>query len=1042
MFKNRRRLQQLQGFLIGLAITTTVTAYFFSAEGDRKSELLTFDWRMRNFNSLKADPRIVHVDIDDSAVDRFKRWPWRRRQVASLIRALSEFQPRLIMVDFLFSEREELYYEDPTLEGLPGEEVAAVGKISEENKVYGDLELADAIRQAGHVIMSAEFDPRAPGDAPPLSERLREWQARSKSWDASEAIRDLGLGNDATLRLEAGRELLRLQIIAALCDDFTLSADVTARRIGKPVVDVSAVIAGAKRRAAREMVSALMEKGIRETGTRPTLDTVLESMLGAEKNRRTADRSDVLAAYDWCDSQTATMRRATYPLKGGGAVFVSGEVTPLIEPLADASMRVAAVNFRADEDGPVRRVPVMMEVGGDIGVMHMGLAAAANAMGVVDSAGSPAYVDDDGSLRIGTAEGREIGLPLDGNGGLVIHWTGTGTQWRSGKDMPHITAAKLMTIVEAEREIGDNETAINYKLAEVVAASKGELVVTTGPSGDGGTSLAADSSYRLKVNRQLELARRARLARLRRVQSDDEIAAMEAEAKKLLDEIAAEQKSAIEFVKMSMQDLKEIPEDEIKADPQLAADAQRFRAAARVIDEDIAALTKANDALRQSIIATRAELSEHLKDKFVFLGFAATAQGDIVTTPIDSRTNGVMCHANVFNAILQNRPIRIAPHWLGVLICLAGGALVSIATATLAPRTALISTLGLMIAYGGLNCEALFRRMDLWVPLAGPEICLFVSWAFVTLYRQLTAEREKRLFAKQLGQYTAPAIAAKIAADPQAAQAFKTVQKREVTCFFSDLAGFTTLSESEDAETIQHVLNTYLHRMSEVIWARRGLLNKFMGDGIMAFFNASVDPMTEHARAAVDTALSAMEELEKLKAERKSDPAARVFEALQMRTGLASGFAMNGDMGSELKADYTVIGDVVNLAARLEPANKVFGTSIMVSGPTRELVKELYDFRYLAELQVKGKAKTVPVYEVVCRRGQLSPEQKEYIERFESGVELYKHRKWDECIVHFTRMLARRFDDAGASRYIDACQEFKTFPPEEDWAGALELKEK
>ena len=1041
MFKNRRRLQQFQGFLIGLAVASAVTAYYFSESGHRKSELLTFDWRMRNFNSLKADPRIVHLDIDDSAVERFGRWPWKRRQMASLIRTLSGFEPKLIVVDFLFSEREAIYYEDPTIQGMPGDEIAAVGEISEENKVFGDLELADAIRRAGNVIMSAEFDPRAPADPPPLAARLAQWRADHDEWDVAHAIADLGLPRDAATQIEVERETLRLQIIGELQRDFTLTAEEIAARINRPAAEVGAVIAGAKRRAARQMVGAYAERMRQETGNSPDLAQTLDYMLGAEKNRRTADRADVLAAFDWHRAQWATMQKAATPLSPGG-LFTSEELTPLIVPLAHASMNIAAVNFRADEDGPVRRVPAMIDAGPHGGAMHMGLAAAAPAMGLNPSPESAAYVDEDGALRIPREGAEPIELPLDGNGGFIIHWTGTGPHWRSGKDMPHITAAKLMTIVQAEREIAANETAINYKLADVVAAAKGEVVVTTGPSGEEGAALAADNPYRLKVNEQLELARRARMARLTASRPPDEIAAMEAKADALLNEILAEQKSATGFIKMSIMDLEEIPQEEIDADPQLAADAKRFRDAAKIIDEEIAALKSANESLRQSIVATRAELAEHLKDKFVFLGFAATAQGDIVTTPIDARTNGVMCHANVFNAILQNRPIRLAPHWVGVLICLAGGALVSIATATLAPRAALISTIGLMIAYGALNCEALFRRMDVWVPLAGPEISLFVSWAFVTLYRQLTAERERRLFAKQLGQYTAPAIAAKIAENPQAAQAFKSVQTREVTCYFSDLAGFTTISEEEDPETIQHVLNTYLHRMSEVIWTQRGLLNKFMGDGIMAFFNASVDPMTEHAKAAVETALNAMDELEKLKVERRSDPAARIFDALKMRAGLASGFAMNGDMGSELKADYTVIGDVVNLSARLEPANKVFGTSIMISGPTREIVQDLYDFRYLAELQVKGKAQTVPVYEVVCRRGQLTPEQKEYIERFEAGVELYKSRKWDECIVHFTRMLARRFDDAGASRYIDACQEFKTFPPEDDWAGALELKEK
>jgi adenylate cyclase len=317
-----------------------------------------------------------------------------------------------------------------------------------------------------------------------------------------------------------------------------------------------------------------------------------------------------------------------------------------------------------------------------------------------------------------------------------------------------------------------------------------------------------------------------------------------------------------------------------------------------------------------------------------------------------------------------------------------------------------------------------------------------VTWAFVTLLRQLTAERDKRLFAKQLSQYTSPAMAARIAESPAAAAAFKTVQTRDMTCFFSDLQGFTTITEQEDPEVIQHVLNTYLDRMSRAIWSQRGLVNKFMGDGVMAFFNSSVDPLAEHARGTCEACLVALDELERLKAEQAAGPAGRIFGRLNMRMGVASGPCKNGDLGSELKADYTVIGDVVNLAARLEPANKVFGTRIIASGGTRDAVKELYEFRYLAELRVKGKSKTAPVYELVCRRGELTDEQRAYLERFEAGVRLYREQKWDECIVHFTRLLARRVDDLGASRYIDACQELKAFPPGEDWGGALELKEK
>ena len=518
--------------------------------------------------------------------------------------------------------------------------------------------------------------------------------------------------------------------------------------------------------------------------------------------------------------------------------------------------------------------------------------------------------------------------------------------------------------------------------------------------------IPADNAYRRKVNEQLLLQRRARLARLRGDQSEEKIAAMEQQAAQMLEEIRLEQKTAVSAVELGCRELDALTPEELAADPDQQQTAARYHRARDLITGAIAVRQAANRALEEEAAKIRGELNDSFRGKYVFLGFAATATGDIVTTPIDPRTNGVMCHAQILNAFLQRRFITPLNLRTSLLLCLVLGSVAGVVTALRGPKLALLAVLVLMAAYAAVNAEVLFRQMNEWVALAGVLVVMAVTWAAVTLFRQLTAERERRFFAKQLSQYTSPAIAARIAESPEAAQAFKTVQTREVTCFFSDLKGFTTITEQEDPEVVQHVLNTYLERMCRVIWANRGLINKFMGDGIMAFFNASVDPLADHHRVACETSLLALDELRKLKAEQRSHPAGRIFERLEMRVGLASGVCMNGDLGSELKADYTVIGDVVNLAARLEPANKVFGTRLMVSGPTRNAVEDQYEFRYLAELQVKGKAQTVPVYEIICRKGELTEEHREYVRRFEAGLDLYKQRKWDECIVHFTRYLA------------------------------------
>lgn len=1029
-----KRRQQLSGTLTGMALTTLCVMYFFALDTRQKPELWTLDWRVKEYNRLMPTTPIVHVDIDDNSLDRVGRWPWRRRQTAELLAALQELKPACVMVDLLLSEPERPYDDDPRLdEAQPlGGGVDVVGRISEENRVYGDLELAEAIRSGGNVVMATQFEVRDPREPEPATDRLKRWWSAKKVASIDEALRFLSLPDTREERAKIGRELLRLRMRDELLQRFTLSDRELAERVQCTPVEAAAVVAGVKTAVAVELVGRHFADGA-------TPDTVLESILGADKDRQTADRADVLSAIR-TQQGLAALRRSTAPLDASmrGRLHRAFDPVPLLNKLGRAAKDIAAVNFRADADGTVRRVPILMNYEGRA-LAHLGLAAARQIMGLDIGR---ATLSEGGMLTIPRPEGGPVRMPLDEGGNLIIPWTATGKAWRAGRDFPHISAAKVWVLADARRQIRSNEMAINYALAEVIAASKGQYqVVTASGPAESAQVVAADNPYRERVNEQLALARRARFARLMENRPAAEVAELERQSEAMLKQIRAEQELAISAVEVTCQDIDRLTAEEL-ADPATAAEAKRFRDAQRIIQEDVARLRTANAALERDIAALRAELGPLIKEKYVFLGFAATAQGDIVSTPIDSQTNGVMCHAHVLNGILQGQFITPPSRTLGVWISLLGGAIVSWITSARGPRIALTLTLGLIAAYTLVNAYVFFMVMHWWVLLVAPVATVFVTWAFVTLFRQLTAERDRRLFARELGQYTSPLIAARIAESPEAALAFKTVQTRDVTCFFSDLRGFTTMTEEQDPEVTQHVLNTYLHRMSQVIWARRGLINKFMGDGIMAFFNPSVDPLPDHVRAACDTALEAMEELENLKVDRKSDPASPIFDALYMRIGLASGPCKNGDMGSVLKTDYTVIGDVVNLAARLEPANKVFGTQILVSGPTREAVRDLYEFRYLAELQVKGKGRTVPVYEIAGRKGSLTTEQRQYIERFEAGVELYKQRKWDECIVHFTRILSKRFDDAGASRYIDACQEFKAFPPEEDWRGALELKEK
>ena len=1035
MLTNRPRLL---GTLVGLTSTIACATFFFASGDDSTVELQAFDWRVRSCNTLGPDASIVHLDIDDSALDRVGRWPWPRADVADLIRAIDELGARSIIVDLLFSEHEQPKLENPALGRNTDIEpnVKIVGSVSQQNPVFGDLELADAVRSAGNVIMSVQLNIAGPDEPESLGDQLSLRDAATADMTIESVIKHYHLPDGPAVRASVERELLRLRVGDELRRRFTLTADAIASRLGVPTSRVEAIIAGVKRRVAQEAVDRLFA-----ANPATSVADVLSAILGEQRDRRNADRQDVLDAFR-SQRGLVPFRRSLEPLRPEVAahLYRARDVVPLYYPIAEAAADLAAVNFITDHDGGVRRVPIVIQYDG-MAVAHLGLAAASRSL-KLDL--SRMTMPDPRTLIIPRDDASSpLRLPLDGRGNLIIHWTKTAKDWRRGADFPHISMAKVWSLVDARRQIEQNETMINYLLADVVAASQGTVSVVSAENQSGGSKVVdADTPYRRMVNQQLDLARRIHMARLRRDLSSEALEKLQEESERLLKEIRKAQNTAVSAVKMFYAELAEIPREEIEKDPKLQRAFERFGPAHNLISKDIPELRRTNQSLEGTVSKLKDQLSGSIKGRSVFLGYAATAQGDIVATPIDPSTNGVMCHAQVLNAILQNRFIARSPRWVDVLVCLLLGGAAALITATRGPRIALFLILLLIAAYAAVNAWVIFRQYDTWVSLVPIAITIFLTWALVTMFRQLTAERDKRLFRKQLSQYTSPAIAAKIAESPEAARAFKQVQTRNMTCIFSDLAGFTSLTEREDAEVVQYVLNTYLERMCQVIWSCHGLISKFMGDGIMAFFNSSVDPLPGHPGAACKTALEVFEALDRLKQEQAHHPAAHVFQQLRMRVGIASGTCKNGDMGSELKADYTIIGDVVNLAARLEPANKVFGTRIMVSGPVREAVKDDYEYRYLAELQVKGKSRTVPAYEVVCRKGELTEDQRAYIEGFEAGVEFYKARKWDECITHFNELLASNPDDPGARYYINACQEHKRFPPGDGWNGALELKAK
>jgi adenylate cyclase len=262
-------------------------------------------------------------------------------------------------------------------------------------------------------------------------------------------------------------------------------------------------------------------------------------------------------------------------------------------------------------------------------------------------------------------------------------------------------------------------------------------------------------------------------------------------------------------------------------------------------------------------------------------------------------------------------------------------------------------------------------------------------------------------------------------------------EKKELTVLFSDVAGFTTISEKLDPEQLVELLNEYLSAMTDIILQHRGNVNKYLGDGIMAIFGAPRgDPA--HGTQACLAALACQETLDRLRTEWR----ARGLPDVSARIGINSGPLIVGNMGSPTRMEYTVMGDTVNLASRLEGAGKYYDARILIGPRTRELTIADVESREVDLLRVKGKHVPVVVYELMGRKGELPPVRQAVLKPYCNGLIAYKQRAFDRAERLFAEALALDPQDGPSKIYLERARRFLLSPPPADWDGVYELKSK
>ena len=425
--------------------------------------------------------------------------------------------------------------------------------------------------------------------------------------------------------------------------------------------------------------------------------------------------------------------------------------------------------------------------------------------------------------------------------------------------------------------------------------------------------------------------------------------------------------------------------------------------------------------------------SEMFQDMYVFFGFYAPGLFDICTTPMSAVYPGVGVHITQLDNYLQDSflspttfPVEVA---LVVVLAFLGAVPLSLAEIfrlhklNVVVSVAWVAILGLLFVVLSYGVFAAGFVLPMMPPLVALVLAFFS--AMVVSYRQ--EGRQRRYLKSAFRHYLSPAVIDTLIAHPESL--VLGGERRHISIFFSDVQGFTSISERLSPEELTSLLNDYLSQMTDILLESGGTIDKYEGDAIIAFWNAPVE-LPDHGRRAVEAMIHCQEKLAQLRLELEQ----RAGGPFHMRVGINTGDAVVGNMGSSSRFDYTMLGDAVNLAARLEGLNKQFGTYSMCSAASKEEAQEFGTelcFRELARVAVVGKKEAVTVFEPMTSTEYVR--RQAVLEAFSQALQLFYQGKIQEALEAFS---AIQKDDAPAVHYVAKCQELLENPPDMScWEG-------
>ncbi len=434
-----------------------------------------------------------------------------------------------------------------------------------------------------------------------------------------------------------------------------------------------------------------------------------------------------------------------------------------------------------------------------------------------------------------------------------------------------------------------------------------------------------------------------------------------------------------------------------------------------------------------------------LKDKIVLIGSTMQELHDNFPTPyLVSRstdgtlkkelTPGVESHANVINNLLSRQFYRHPPEAAGYVVFLV----LIILLYGLGRLSPLLGGIGVIVTGFVYLCAAIiiFNRQMIIFPVSFPLLFIFMGFAGQTLYQYAVSIKEKWMIHQAFTHYVPEKVVSEILADPS--KLTLGGEERVVTVLFSDIVGFTSIAEKMKPVHLVALLNEYLSEMSDIILANNGIIDKFEGDAIMAEFGMPVYS-GNHAFQACMAALEMQARLKELREKWAAEGRPQIY----VRIGINTGEVIVGNLGSKTVFDYTVLGDSVNLGARLETANKTYGTEILISENSYAEVKNDIVFRMLDNVLVMGKNEPIRIFEPICHNDTpLSDEMQQLLPLFEKGFHSYQQQQWEIAKAHFMQCLKINAHDRPSMTYLIRCQDFQNNPPAKDWDGVWIMQTK